>query len=79
MINSNNRDRHKIVTELSEEIKLKMEIIESLMEPCDRKTYTKKLKKSSKKTWQIKKNSTKISQKMGRGGNNRIKNHRKIG
>ena len=48
-MNSNNSDHHKIVTELSEEIKLKMEIIESLMEPCDRKTYSKKLKKASKK------------------------------
>ena len=48
-MNSNNSDRHKIVTELSEEIKRKMEIIESLMEPCDHKTYRKKLKKASKK------------------------------
>ena len=48
-MNNNNSDRHKIVTELSEEIKLKMEIIESMMEPCDRKTYTKKLKKAAKK------------------------------
>ncbi len=27
--------RHKIVTELSYDMKLKMEIIESLIEPCD--------------------------------------------
>ena len=41
--------RHEIVTELSDEMKLKIEIIESLMEPCDRQTYTKKLKKAAKK------------------------------
>lgn len=42
-------DRHEIVTELSDEMKLKLEIVESLMEKCDRKTYTKKLKKAAKK------------------------------
>jgi putative transposase len=41
--------RHEIVTELSDEMKLKLEIVESLMEKCDRATYSKKLKKAAKK------------------------------
>ena len=48
-MNGNNSDRHEIVTEISSEIQKKMEIIQELMEPCDRKTYTKKLKKAAKK------------------------------
>jgi putative transposase len=35
--------------ELSEEAKLKLEIIQSLLEPCDRATYGKKLKEAAQK------------------------------
>lgn len=42
-------DRHEIVTELSDEMKLRLEIVESLIEKCDRQTYSKKLKKAAKK------------------------------
>lgn len=38
-----------IVTELSEEARLKMEIIESLLESCDRQTYGQRLKDAAKK------------------------------
>ncbi|AFZ20491.1 Mu transposase C-terminal domain-containing protein [Allocoleopsis franciscana] len=40
---------HEIVTELSDEAKLKQEIIESLLEPCDRTTYGQRLKDAAKK------------------------------
>lgn len=40
---------HEILTELSDEAKLKQEIIESLLEPCDRATYGQRLKDAAKK------------------------------
>ena len=40
---------YEIITELSEHMKLRLEIVEDLMEKCDRKTYSKKLKKAAKK------------------------------
>jgi putative transposase len=43
------RNAHEIVTELSGEAKLKREIIESLLEPCDRDTYGQRLKDAAKK------------------------------
>ncbi|MBD1843037.1 Mu transposase C-terminal domain-containing protein [Cyanobacteria bacterium FACHB-63] len=41
--------QNAIVTELSDEAKLKLEIIQGLMEPCDRATYGKKLKEAAAK------------------------------
>ncbi|BAY48801.1 transposase-like Mu [Scytonema sp. HK-05] len=38
-----------IVTELSEEAKLRMQVLQSLIEPCDRKTYGIKLKQAAEK------------------------------
>jgi len=38
-----------IATELSEEVQLKLEVIQSLVEPCDRTTYGQKLKESAEK------------------------------
>ncbi|WP_242054691.1 helix-turn-helix domain-containing protein [Nostoc sp. FACHB-190] len=38
-----------IVTELSEEAQLKLEVIQSLLEPCDRTTYGQKLKEAAEK------------------------------
>jgi transposase-like protein len=40
---------HEIVTELSDEGELKLEIIQSLLEPCDRDTYGQRLKDAAKK------------------------------
>lgn len=42
-------ERNVIVTELSEEAQLKLEVIESLLEPCDRTTYGQKLKEAAEK------------------------------
>lgn len=42
-------DAHEIVTELSDSAKLKTEIIESLLEPCDRTTYGQRLREAAKK------------------------------
>lgn len=38
-----------IVTQLSDEAKLRMEVLQKLIEPCDRKTYGVKLKQASEK------------------------------
>jgi putative transposase len=38
-----------IVTELSEEAQLKLEVIQNLLEPCDRTTYGQKLKEAAEK------------------------------
>ena len=38
-----------IITDLSDEAKLKMEVLQSLIEPCDRKTYGVKLRKAAQK------------------------------
>ncbi|MEH2273934.1 MAG: helix-turn-helix domain-containing protein [Nostoc sp.] len=38
-----------IITQLSDEAKLRMEVLQSLIEPCDRKTYGIKLKQAAQK------------------------------
>lgn len=38
-----------IISELSEEAQLKLEVIQSLLEPCDRATYGEKLREAAKK------------------------------
>jgi putative transposase len=40
---------HEIVTELSDQGELKLEIIQSLLEPCDRATYGQRLQDAAKK------------------------------
>ncbi len=42
-------ERNVIVTQLSEEAQLKLEVIQSLLEPCDRNTYGQKLKEAAEK------------------------------
>jgi len=46
---SNSREANVIVTQVSDEAKLKMEVIQSLLESCDRKTYGERLKKAADK------------------------------
>jgi len=46
---SNNSEANAIVTQFSDEAKLKMEVIQSLLEPCDRKTYGERLKEAADK------------------------------
>jgi putative transposase len=48
-MNTDNYETHAIVTELSDEGRRKLEIIESLIEPCDRATYGQRLKEAAKK------------------------------
>jgi putative transposase len=43
------RKTNEIVTELDEEAKLKLEVIQTLLEPCDRITYGKRLKEAAEK------------------------------
>jgi putative transposase len=42
-------NKNVIVTELSAEAKLRMEVLQSLLEPCDRKTYGVKLRYAADK------------------------------
>ena len=44
-----NPEANAIVTQFSDEAKLKMEVIQSLLEPCDRKTYGERLKEAADK------------------------------
>ena len=62
-MNDDKSDRHEIVTELSDEMKLRLEIVESLMEKCDRKTYSKKLKKAAKKLGKSKRTVQRLVQR----------------
>lgn len=41
--------QQEIITDLSEEARLKMEVIQSLLEPCDKQTYGKRLKQASQR------------------------------
>ena len=43
------KETNVIVTELSEEAKLRMEVLQSLIEPCDRKTYGLRLREAAEK------------------------------
>jgi putative transposase len=42
-------EKNLILTQLSEEAQLKLEVIQSLLEPCDRNTYGQKLKETAEK------------------------------
>jgi putative transposase len=44
-----NLDRNEVVTELDADAQLKLEAIQSLLEPCDRATYGKRLKEAAEK------------------------------
>ncbi len=44
-----NPEANAIVTQFSDEAKLKMEVIQSLLEPCDHKTYGERLKEAADK------------------------------
>ncbi|MFW6357992.1 MAG: helix-turn-helix domain-containing protein, partial [Chroococcales cyanobacterium] len=59
---------HAIVTELSEEGRLKLEIIESLLEPCDRTTYGQRLKEAAKKLGKSKRTVQRLVQKWEKEG-----------
>jgi putative transposase len=41
--------QQEIITDLSEEVRLKMEVIQSLLEPCDKQTYSERLKQASQR------------------------------
>jgi DNA-binding transcriptional MerR regulator len=43
------RERNEVIVELDNEAQLKREVIEKLLEPCDRKTYGKRLKEAAEK------------------------------
>ena len=62
-MNAKNNDIHSITTELSEEAKLKLEIIESLIEPCDRATYGQRLTEAAHKLGKSKRTVQRLMQK----------------
>lgn len=41
--------QQEIITDLSEEVRLKMEVIQSLLEPCDKQIYGERLKQASQR------------------------------
>jgi putative transposase len=43
------RERNEVIVELDNEAQLKREVIQKLLEPCDRKTYGKRLKEAAEK------------------------------
>lgn len=43
------QETNEVVSELDEEAQLKLELIQTLLEPCDRATYGKRLKEAAKK------------------------------
>ena len=43
------RERNEVVAELDEEAQLKLEVIQNLLEPCDRATYGKRLEEAADK------------------------------
>lgn len=43
------RETNEVVTELDNEAQLKMEVIQTLLEPCDRATYGKRLREAAEK------------------------------
>ena len=42
-------DKNEIIADLDEETQKKMEVIQTLLEPCDRKTYGKRLREAAEK------------------------------
>ncbi|WP_072619869.1 Mu transposase C-terminal domain-containing protein [Spirulina major] len=48
-MNTGNQEAHAVITDFSEEERLKLEVIQSLMEPCDHATYGQKLKDAAQK------------------------------
>ena len=43
------QEPNEVITELDEEAQLKLEVIQTLLEPCDRATYGKRLREAAKK------------------------------
>lgn len=62
-MSTDNLEAHAIITDFSEEERLKLEVIESLMEPCDRATYGQKLKDAAKKLGKSKRTVQRLVQK----------------
>ena len=48
-ISPTEKEKNEIVAELNEEAQLKMEVIQTLLEPCDRATYGKRLREAAEK------------------------------
>ncbi len=43
------QESNEVITELDEEAQLKLEVIQTLLEPCDRATYGKRLREAAEK------------------------------
>ncbi|MEC4990321.1 MAG: Mu transposase C-terminal domain-containing protein [Oscillatoria sp. PMC 1068.18] len=67
-MSTDNPEAHAIITDFSEEERLKLEVIESLMEPCDRVTYGQKLKDAAKKLGKSKRTVQRLVQKWEKEG-----------
>lgn len=65
---TDNPDASAIVTELSQEAKLKLEIIESLLDPYNRSSYEQRLKDAAKKLGKSVGTVQRLVQKWGEEG-----------
>ena len=43
------KESNEVISELDEEAQLKLEVIQALLEPCDRATYGKRLREAAEK------------------------------
>ncbi|WP_013324725.1 Mu transposase C-terminal domain-containing protein [Gloeothece verrucosa] len=62
-------EENVIVSELSDEAELKMEVIQRLLEPCDRLTYGKRLKEAAEKLGKSKRTVQRLVKKWQEEGN----------
>ncbi|MEC4895379.1 MAG: Mu transposase C-terminal domain-containing protein [Oscillatoria sp. PMC 1051.18] len=67
-MSTDNPEAHTIITDFSEEDRLKLEVIESLMESCDRATYGQKLKDAALKLGKSKRTVQRLVQKWEKEG-----------
>jgi putative transposase len=61
-------ERNEVVTELDEEARLKLEVIQTLLEPCDRATYGKRLKEAAEKLGKSKRTVQRLVKKWEESG-----------
>ncbi len=62
------RERNEVVTELDEEAQLKLEVIQTLLEPCDRTSYGKRLREAAERLGKSKRTVQRLVKKWEEGG-----------
>ena len=62
------REKNEVVVELDDEAQLKMEVIQTLLEPCDRSTYGKRLREAAEKLGKSKRTVQRLVKKWEEDG-----------